>query len=443
MPAELMESMRVMAGLASPLLQRVLLLLAIGALARSSAGACDATRMRIGTSVGGMQPRAIDSTQRRPRVTPFRQVEGKSWVSLGLSNLAIVALVSDPSSPSTLYAAGGEPGTLAREVWKSTDAGGTWSPADAGLEGVTVSVLAIDPTTPRVLYAGASFGASSASVYKTIDGGLHWAAAGAGLPPMTVNALAVDPNSSSTIYAGTTDSLAGGAVFRSLNGGSSWAEVDGLPNASVSKLVVTPTTPAIVYAATVAGAFKRVGDAGAWLRLDIASSPVAVSALGTEASSPTTLYAGTPSVVEEECVTRSGGLFRSSDGGASWMEVGDGLPNINPIAIAVDESQPGVVYVAAQRFECGRHVPDAVLGTTNAGVSWTLANRGLPDAFVFTLAIGQSSSTTLYAGTSEGVFAITFAGIPPPSAQVLEAGPSRPASISPVPPRPPFSATCW
>jgi hypothetical protein len=134
----------------------------------------------------------------------------------------------------------------------------TARPAQAGINvwtshgppGGDVSALAIDPDTPRTLYAGGSGG-----VFKSTDGGDTWGAANAGLPTTdAVWALAIDPSTPQTLYAGT---LFGDGVFKSTDGGGTWNALNtGLTNTRytrVQALAIDPTEPRRVYAGTAGG----------------------------------------------------------------------------------------------------------------------------------------------------------------------------------------------
>ena len=89
-------------------------------------------------------------------------------------------------------------------------------------------------------------------MYKTTDGGGNWGPANTGLPDAPVFALAIDPLTPTTLYAGTQ----GGGVFQSTDGGGSWTPINGgLTVPFVSVLAIDPAMPATLYAATSGGVF--------------------------------------------------------------------------------------------------------------------------------------------------------------------------------------------
>jgi hypothetical protein len=124
----------------------------------------------------------------------------------------IRVLAIDPSAPATLYAGASD------GVFKSADGGWSWAPTNAGLTSTDIHALAIDPANPATLYAGTCGG-----VFKSTDSGGTWVAVTRGLTNLYVQALAIDPSASTTLYAG----ILGGGVFKSTDSGDTWVTVNG------------------------------------------------------------------------------------------------------------------------------------------------------------------------------------------------------------------------
>ncbi len=133
----------------------------------------------------------------------------QTWTNNGPEGGAIYDIAIDPSNSNTLY-------TGARAgVFKSTDGAGSWSRVSTGLESSSAVALAIDPSTPAILYAATA----NRGVFKTVDGGASWSPINEGLIPYVIS-LAIDPTAPTTLYAGTFN----GRVFKTTNGGSTWVE---------------------------------------------------------------------------------------------------------------------------------------------------------------------------------------------------------------------------
>ncbi len=187
-----------------------------------------------------------------------------TWSTVGNSLPELVSVVEiDPIHPTTLYA--GTYGLPGGSVYRSTDAGATWTPASTGFPASGgVLALAVDPARTSTIYAsveitigcpppclhppGAAF-----HVYKSVDSGLSWSLADSGLPFSTAS-LEVDPDHPETIYAAGS-----GGVFRSVNGGASWSGQNaGLADTNVRTLALDSRTPSTVYIGTQSsGVFAR------------------------------------------------------------------------------------------------------------------------------------------------------------------------------------------
>jgi hypothetical protein len=217
--------------------------------------------------------------------------------SEGLAPAIAVGLVSglavDPVTPATVYA-----GTVSEGVFKSLDAGITWSLASTGLVNLTVNALAVDPLSPVTVYAG-----TAAGVYRSTNAATNWRSFSSGIGSQDIRALVLDPVSPDTLYAATPN-----GVYRSLNRGTNWYLFrNGLTNYSVLSLAINPVAPSTLYAGTVTGLFKTTDRATNWSGLHVATGASNVNALAVDPQSPSTLYAAT-----------SAGLYKSADAGVGW-----------------------------------------------------------------------------------------------------------------------------
>ncbi len=159
---------------------------------------------------------------------PFAATPGNAlgaWSNLGPANQGgrTRALIIHPTNTSTMYAGG-----VAGGVWKTTDAGLTWSTNTDQMANLAVVALAFDPLNPDVIYAGTGEGFGNfdairgAGIFKSTDAGASWSQI-----PATNNAnfnftmkIIVSPRNTQRIWAAT-----GQGVFRSIDGGASFSEV--------------------------------------------------------------------------------------------------------------------------------------------------------------------------------------------------------------------------
>ncbi|HLH71959.1 MAG TPA: hypothetical protein VKX96_01655, partial [Chloroflexota bacterium] len=119
-----------------------------------------------------------------------------------------------------------------------------WSKLD--LTGVQVNALALDPSTPNLIYAGSNGG----GVFQSMDGGQTWAVINNGLGNFFVNALSIDPTNPAIVLAGTgRGPLVGepsAGVYRTTNRGNTWAAA--ITMADTLALARTPQNAQVVYA---------------------------------------------------------------------------------------------------------------------------------------------------------------------------------------------------
>ncbi len=291
------------------------------------------------------------------------------WVSIGPEGGSVKVLAIDPIAPTTLYA-GTDGG-----IFKTTNAGTTWSSINAGLTNTLVRALAIHPTTPTTIYAGTYGG----GIFKSTDGGANWTPVNSDLTQTGVYALAIDPTSPTTLYAGT-----GGGIFKTTSGGASWSAT-ALTEPVVYALAIDPTTPTTVYAGAAGGGILKSTTGGASWSATVMTTDT-IYALAIDPTAPTTVYMG----------SYGGGIFKTTAGGASWSPVNTGLTNLYVHALAVDPITPTTLYAGTDA---------GIFKTSSGGASWNA--NGLYNSNVQALALHPTVSTTVYAGTyGSGVFAL-------------------------------------
>ncbi len=278
-----------------------------------------------------------------------------------------------PIAPSVLNPGG---------VFKSADAGASWSAGNSGLHHNQIQSLAIDPAAPTTLFAGTWRG-----VARSTDGGATWQLVFNTVEP--VPALIITPANPSTVYAGLAGNIllagATGNLLKSVDGGTNWTlSSTGIVSQSVNKLVLDPQAPATLYAATEVGVFKSTNAATTWSSSGLGT--LVVSDLAVNPTNTSTLYAAT-----------AGGVARSTDGGASWSGFNNGLTNLLVQALAVDPIAPSTLYAGTQQ---------GPFKSTDAATNWTAINTGLGDSniTVTALAIDPAAPATVYAGTINGLF---------------------------------------
>ena len=149
-----------------------------------------------------------------------------TWMPLGPGNIGgrTRSILIHPQDPNIMYGAG-----VAGGVWKSTNAGGTWTPISDLIANIAVGSMAFDPKNPNVIYAGTGEGFSNsdsvrgAGIFKTIDAGQNWARLNFTVNNTNfffINDLVVSTTDSNRVYAATST-----GVWRSLDAGETWTQV--------------------------------------------------------------------------------------------------------------------------------------------------------------------------------------------------------------------------
>ena len=296
---------------------------------------------------------------------------GESWSSIGLAGIKIMSMAIDPISPSTLYA-----GMLDGGMYKSTDGGSSWT--GIGLAGADVRAIVVHPLSPDTLYAG-TFRGNACAVYKSTDAGASWNPVNNGLTNFYSYAVAVDPSIPTVIYAGT-NSYDG--LYKSTDGGSTWF-VSGLTNQNyIYDVVVHPDSSSIVYAVASyggAGAFKSTDAGASWNPINNGMGSTNIFDLEMNLSDPGELYVGTAI-----------GVYHSTNGGALWQY--SGLSSYDNITkLAIDPNQTSIIYAGT--------MDDGMFKSTDGGGSWIGINSGLTIPQIRAIAIDHTTTTTLYVGT--------------------------------------------
>jgi photosystem II stability/assembly factor-like uncharacterized protein len=315
-----------------------------------------------------------------------------SWTRSGPVIGIVDSLAVSPSNPSIVYAgvtsrSGGFGPTSTTGIYKSTDGGSNWS--RSGLVGKTLFSLAVDPTDSNKVYAGTR----SNGLYKSTDGGANWSGPFID-STVDVFSLAVDPSQPSVLYCSPTNR----GFLKSTDSGVTWNSINkGINYFVLNAIAIDPTNTNIVYVSgghgSLGGIYKST-DAGAnWVvsSTGIPDSFNDVRAVALSPSNNSILYAASGSDV-----------YKSTDAAASWTKQSDGLSNSLITDLAIDPSNPSVVFAAT--------IGKGIFKTVDAGMNWTSA--GLNTIGVNTLNFEGTTSLNLYAGTrGSGVVKTTDGGL--------------------------------
>lgn len=232
-------------------------------------------------------------------------------------------------------------------------------PAASG--GRVTSVVGI-PGNPNVYYIGAAGG----GVWKTTDGGDSWKEVLKHGDSSSIGAVAIAPSNPNDVWVGTgeanprNDITTGHGIYFSPDAGKSWV-FEGLKGAGqISRIVVNPTNPKIVYVAVLGNIWKPTPNRGVymttdggktWKRVLYVNDETGASDVVMDPNNPNVLFAGMWTAQRRPWTlingSTKGGIWRSTDGGMKWTKLTKGLPHGTPtnrVSIAISRSNPNVVY---------------------------------------------------------------------------------------------------
>jgi len=262
--------------------------------------------------------------------------KGLEWRGIGpaLMSGRIADIAVDPTDRSPWYVAVGSGG-----VWKTVNRGTTWEPVFDGQGAYSIGCVSVDPNNPNVIWVGTGENVSGRhvgygdGVYRSLDGGATWQNMGLANSEH-IGMIAIDPRDSNVVYVAAQGPLWSGGgdrgLFKTTDGGQTWeAVLAGGEYTGVNEVHLDPRNPDVVFAVR----HQRLRNVAA-------------------------LINGGP----------GSGIFKSTDGGTSWRELTEGLPgeDMGKIGLAISPINPDVVYAT---IELGRRT-GGFWRSENGGETW-------------------------------------------------------------------------
>ncbi|HID92874.1 MAG TPA: hypothetical protein EYP60_02145, partial [bacterium (Candidatus Stahlbacteria)] len=315
---------------------------------------------------------------------------GKTWEHTSLDSVFIWDIEID--SRSNVYAA-----TRGYGVFKSTDKGETWHPINNGLGCLCISCVVIDPLNDSILYVGTGdryvsdlTGYCKDGIYKSMDGGQSWSQLA--FDDMVIGAIAIDPTSPEIIYAGVYGDQDTSGIYKSVDGGQTWQKK--YADTWASAIVIDPANTNIVYA-DGCGLIKSTDGGETWAGCGVGAGEIWTIAV--DPLDPNIVYAGNAAYPTMD--ERFGGFYRSIDGGKTFSEAMIGMPH-QPIYSIVVDSKNSKVYV-------GNDGP-GVFMSIDKGKTWQWLSNRMTLQRVMGLTINPRDGTVLATTWSWGAHAAVY-----------------------------------
>jgi photosystem II stability/assembly factor-like uncharacterized protein len=249
----------------------------------------------------------------------------------------VLAVTGVPGDPYVFYF-----GAVAGGVWKTTDAGATWTPLTDHTAIASVGAIAVAPSNHKILYVGSGEAAPRGDitygdgVFKSVDGGKTWQSLGLA-DTRQIGAIVVDPKDPNIVMVAALGHAFGPnaerGLYRTTDGGKSWKRVlSHGDNTGAIDVTFDPRNSKIVYAS-----------------------------LWQAVRQPWNFSSGGP----------GSGLYRSSDGGATWSQLsGNGLPSgiLGRIDVSVSGADSKRVYAMIEAADGGLFRSD------DSGNHWSRIN---------------------------------------------------------------------
>jgi photosystem II stability/assembly factor-like uncharacterized protein len=245
---------------------------------------------------------------------------------------------------------------------------------------------------PNVFYIGGVDG----GVWKSDDYGRTWHPIFDEQPTQSIGAIAVAPSNPEIVYVTSGEGLqrpdlsVGDGIYKSTDAGKTWAHLGLRDGQQIPALAVDPHDPNRVFAAALGhpygpnrerGIFRSTDGGASWQKVLFKDENTGGSDVEIDPSNPNTVYASLwqsrlgPWEDNNAFSGSGGGLFKSTDGGNTWRQLSSGLPaDLVQINVAIAPSQPDRLYATISTTQPGAYASDKGLGfyrSDDGGANWT------------------------------------------------------------------------
>ncbi|MHA2277520.1 MAG: WD40/YVTN/BNR-like repeat-containing protein, partial [Candidatus Kariarchaeaceae archaeon] len=319
---------------------------------------------------------------------------GTNWTQIN-QGMSVFHIALHPTNPMYLVAC-----MWSGFVYVTTNGGNSWTNVSGNIPRAGIVDVAI--SGDNEYWAGVGdFAGENGSLYHTSDGGLSWVKENLNQPANSfVNSIMVHPSDNNTVYVSLT--LAPDEwvdpdtnfLFRTVDGGSSWTDLN--TEVVLNLLAIVPSSDNdTIYASYGAFVYRTNNDGINWN--DITPPPVTsdINDLAIDPTNNNTIY----------IPKRTYGIYKSIDGGNTWITLTDGINNVNACLIVVPNDEDSeTVYIAAVEGT-------GTFRTDDAGMSWRyLDSGGINHSFADEIRVSPHDPETIWEIGDIGVLYISDNG---------------------------------
>jgi len=248
------------------------------------------------------------------------------------------------------------------------------------------------PSQPNVFYIGAADG----GVWRSNDYGRTWNPIFDSQPSQSIGAIAVSPSNPNIIYVASGEGLqrpdlsVGDGIYKSIDGGKTWTHLGLRDGQQIPALAIDIHDPNRIFAAVLGhpygpnperGIFRSTDGGATWQKVLYKDENTGGSDVEIDPSNPDIIYASLwqsrlgPWEDSNAFSGTGGGLFKSTDGGNTWKKLTKGLPDdLVQINVAIAPNQPSRLYASLATTKPSEYASGKGLGfyrSDDGGESWT------------------------------------------------------------------------
>jgi photosystem II stability/assembly factor-like uncharacterized protein len=291
------------------------------------------------------------------------------WTAAGIAAVVLGAGASAQQGSAGAGKATNDPGAATTEKLKNLE----FREIGPAIMGGRIDDVAVVESNPNIVYVGPATG----GIWRTTNNGTTWEPLFDKESNPSVGDIAIAPNDPSVIWVGTGEpnnrqsSSWGDGIYKSTDAGKTWKNMGVAATKHIGRVVIHPHNPDVVYAAALGhlwgpnperGVYKTTDGGKTWMQVLKINDDTGVSDIAMDPESPDTLYAA----AYERRRTAfgfngggpDGGIYKTTDGGATWKKLTKGLPyesggDVGRIGLDIYRKDPNVVYAVVQHEKGG------------------------------------------------------------------------------------------